>query len=299
MPKPAPSELAEHLTSVGHSVRQLKPEPSEHPAPDSTPHGVVGFSDNQPVSEPLEQSKTCGDLVTKPAPSELAEHSMSNGPQSWGEGLLPGTDTASRPQPAGLPGVTPEPQQAEDPSRRDQQETTGPRLESGEAIVVGAIGSAAPWFLTGWAHEVEIEFMIDTGCQVMILSTTVFERMCIVDPTARSELRPCHRRLVSADSSPLIVQGQLELAIVFPGLCCDMLFVVANIGSDGLLGTEALQSYLPHQLDLRTGQLWANGWSTLQLHQQWLTPELDGPLTTSVVIPPDSEIVAKLSVSGI
>ena len=30
---------------------------------------------------------------------------------------------------------------------------------------------------------------------------------------------------------------------MFPGLCCDMLFVVADIGSDGLLGTEALQSY--------------------------------------------------------
>ena len=78
-----------------------------------------------------------------------------------------------------------------------------------------------------------------------------------------------------------------------------MLFVVANIGSDGLLGTEALQSYLPHQLDLRTGHLWADGWSTLQLHQQQLTPELDGFLTTSVVIPPDSKIVAQLSVSGI
>ena len=153
-------------------------------------------------------------------------------------------------------------------------------------------GSAAPWFLTGWTHDVEIEFMIDTGCQVTILSTTVFERMCTLDPKVRS----CQRRLVSADSSPLMVQGQLELAIVFPGLCCDMLFVVANIGSDGLLGTEALQSYLPHQLDLRTGQLWADGWSTLQLHQQQLAPELDGFLTTSVVIPPDSEIVAQFSV---
>ena len=75
-----------------------------------------------------------------------------------------------------------------------------------------------------------------------------------------------------------------------------LLFVVANI--DGLLGTEALQSYLPHQLDLRTGQLWADGWSTLQLHQQRLTPDMDGLLTTSVVIPPDSEIVAKFSLSG-
>ena len=175
----------------------------------------------------------------------------------------------------------------------------GTRPEYGDTIVVGAIGSAAPWFLTGWAHEVEIEFMIDTGCQVTILSTTMFERMCTVDPAVRSALRPCHRRLVSADSSPLIVQGQLELNIVFPGLCCDMLFVVANIGSDGLLGTEALQSYLPHQLDLRTGQLWADGWSTLQLHQQQLTPDLDGLLTTSVVIPPDSEIMAKFSMSGI
>ena len=181
------------------------------------------------------------------------------------------------------------------PLLEDQPETAGPRSETGDALVVGAIGSAAPWFLTGWAHEVEIDFMIDTGCQV----TTVFERMCMLDPRVRSELRPCRRRLVSGNSSPLMVQGQLELSIVFPGLCCDMLFVVANIGSDGLLGTEALQSYLPHQLDLRIRQLWADGWSTLQLHQQRLAPELDGFLTTSVVIPPDSEIVAQFAVSGV
>ena len=124
--------------------------------------------------------------------------------------------------------------------------------------------------------------MIDTGCQVTILSATVLQCMCVVKPEVRSTLKVCQRRLVSADSSPLTVQGQLELNIVFPGLCCKMLFVVANNGSDGLLGTEALQSYLPHQLDLRTGQLWAEGWSTL--HQQRLTPDMDGLLTTSAVI---------------
>ena len=43
--------------------------------------------------------------------------------------------------------------------------------EDGEAIAVGAVGSAAPWFLKGWAEEVDIEFMIDTGCQVTILAT--------------------------------------------------------------------------------------------------------------------------------
>ena len=73
-----------------------------------------------------------------------------------------------------------------------------------------------------------------------------------------------------------------------------MLFVVASIGLDGLLGTEALQSCLPHQLDLRMGRLWAEGRSTLQLHQQRLIPEVQGFLMT-----PDSEIVAPFSVSGV
>ena len=86
------------------------------------------------------------------------------------------------------------------------------------------------------------------------------------------------------------------MTVVFPGLSCDMLLMVATIGSDGLLGTEALQSCLPHQLDLRTGQLWGEGRSTLQLHQQRLIPSTQAFLTTWVVLPPDSEIVAPVRV---
>ena len=74
--------------------------------------------------------------------------------------------------------------------------------------------------------------------------------------------------------------------------------VIASIGSDGFLGTEALQSCLPHQLDLRTGQLWADGRSTLQLHQQKPTPTVSGSLITAVVLPPDSEVVANFSIDG-
>ena len=138
----------------------------------------------------------------------------------------------------------------------------------GDAIMVGVVGSAAPWFLMGWTNDVEVEFMIDTGCQVTILATSVFKKMCEIHPQLRTGLVPCAQRLVSADSSPLMVLGRINLNVVFPGLRCDMCCVVASIGSDGLLGTEALQSCLPHQLDLRTGQLWADGRSTLQLHQQ-------------------------------
>ena len=168
----------------------------------------------------------------------------------------------------------------------------------GDAIMVGAVGSAAPWFLTGWTNDVEVEFMIDTGCQVTILATSVFKRMCEVHPQLRAELVPCTQRLVSADSSPLLVLGRIILKVIFPGLRCDMCCVVTSIGSDGLLGTEALQSCLPHQLDLRTGQLWADGRSTLQLHQQKPTPTVSGSLITAVVLPPNSEVVANFSIDG-
>ena len=114
-------------------------------------------------------------------------------------------------------------------------------VEEHEAIiVVGAIGTADPWFLTGWAEGTEVEFMIDTGCQVTILATSVFERMCAADPLFESRLRPCRRRLVSADSSPLMVWGELDMTIVYPGVRCDMVLVVASIGSEGLLLMEAL-----------------------------------------------------------
>ena len=85
------------------------------------------------------------------------------------------------------------------------------------------------------------------------MATSVFERMRTSDLQVRSRLRPCGFRLVSADSSLSTVKGELEVTIVFPGLSCDMLLVVASIGSDGLLGTEALQSCLPHQLDYERG----------------------------------------------
>ena len=101
--------------------------------------------------------------------------------------------------------------------------------------MVGAVGSGAPCILSGWSEGTEVEFMIDTGCQVSILATSVFERMCASDPRLRSRLRLCGRRLISADSSPLMVQYDCG----FPGLSCDMVLVVASIGSEGLLGSHA------------------------------------------------------------
>ena len=123
----------------------------------------------------------------------------------------------SEPLEQSVPSVTP--CRGSEPSITDVQE----QPEEGETIVVGAVGSAAPWFLTGWTNDVEVEFMIDTGCQVTILATSVFEKMCAADPQVRYRVRLCARWLLSADSSPLTVIGELELNVVFPGLVCYVL----------------------------------------------------------------------------
>ena len=194
----------------------------------------------------------------------------------------------------GFPSLNQPPNEGDKPLDANGAEDTA----EGDAIMVGVVGSAAPWFLTGWANDIEVEFMIDTGCQVTILATSVLKKNCEIHPQLRTGLVPCAQRLVSADSYPLMVMGRINLNVAFPGLGCDMCCVVASIGSDGLLGTEALQSCLPLQLDLRTGQLWADGRSTLQLHQQKPTPKVSGSLITAVVLPPDSEVVANFSIDG-
>ena len=153
--------------------------------------------------------------------------------------------------------------------------------DNDEAIVVGAVGSGVPWFLSGWAEGTELEFMIDTGCQVTILATSVFERMCASDPGSGLGLRPCGRHLILEDSSPSMVRGELEMTVVFPGLSCDMLLVVANIGAEGLLGMVMSSSSARPSDRTVVGR-----WSV----------NASAPITNSCVLPPDSEIVALVSI---
>ena len=49
----------------------------------------------------------------------------------------------------------------------------------------------------------------DTGCQVTILATSVFEQMFVADPRFQRRIHPCGRWLVSVDSSLLVVRGEL------------------------------------------------------------------------------------------
>ena len=99
------------------------------------------------------------------------------------------------------------------PSECSSDSSMEPDPEEGDAIMVGVVGSAAPWYLTGWTNDVEVEFMIDTGCQVTILATSVFHKMCDIHPEVKFGLVPCTQRLVSADTSPLTVIGRINLNV--------------------------------------------------------------------------------------
>ena len=52
------------------------------------------------------------------------------------------------------------------------------------------------------------------------------------------------------------------------------------------------------QLDLRPGQLWADGQLTLQLHQQRQVARASAHVKGSLMIPPDSKIVAPVSIQS-
>ena len=165
-------------------------EPLEHSVPDLAPiESAYPF-----VRTVVSDLTSTEDVGQKLVPLEPLEHSVPEGPQSWGNGLVYDFDSRVESRSACLPRVSSDAQGVDVTLLNNRSEADRSRTEPGEAIVVGAVGSPAPWFLTGWAHDVEVEFMIDTGCRVTILATTMFEHMCTVDPRVRSKLRPCRRR---------------------------------------------------------------------------------------------------------
>ena len=92
-------------------------------------------------------------------PLEPFEHSVPEDPQSRGDGLVSDMDERVDLRSACLPRISSDAQGVDVALLDDQSEADQSQTEPGEAIVVGAAGSAEPWFLTGWAHDVEVDFL--------------------------------------------------------------------------------------------------------------------------------------------
>ena len=79
-------------------------------------------------------------MVPKSAPLEPLEHLVPEGPQTWGDGLVSEVDMTVHLQSVCVPRVASDPQRMDDALLEDRPEATGSWSETGEAIVVGAIG---------------------------------------------------------------------------------------------------------------------------------------------------------------
>ena len=129
---------------------------------DSQPSGYKSMPDwpRDPISEDIPQRQAKPpDIKTVPyrnkdkavrmAPPELAKDPMS-GSQSEPFVRNPAPDAITENRKLEERSLSERSWQTRQSSAgTDQLEYTESRLDSGEAIVVGAIGSAVPWFLTG------------------------------------------------------------------------------------------------------------------------------------------------------
>ena len=121
--------------------------------------GYLGVCDSRSIGDclSLEGDVTDSDAVSIPDDVELGNHTVETLPTTGFVRLVAAgdrrdldliclegrMDSDSRPERLDLPQV------------------------NDEAIVVGAIGSGAPWFLSGWTEGTEVEFMIDTGFMIV------------------------------------------------------------------------------------------------------------------------------------
>ena len=134
------------------------------------------------MPDPLEHSGLgrAADVVSELLIPESLEHLVLVVPLEVGDGLVDnmtvldplehsGVGARAEPVSAYLPrvyseearnGGGPRDHRGEDSKLQDPQKEVERALPEGHCR--RAVGSAAPWFLTGWAEDMEVEFMIDT-----------------------------------------------------------------------------------------------------------------------------------------
>ena len=98
-------------------------------------------------------------------------------------------------------------------------------------------------YVTGKVKNVEIEWLIDTGCSLSLISTEVYERMSI-------ENRPALERnevsMKTADGSSLQDEGRINLRVRIDEEEYTHTFIVAKLTNDGIIGTDFLRMYKGH-----------------------------------------------------
>ena len=96
------------------------------------------------------------------------------------------------------------------------------------------------YFTDGYAEDIPVHWLIDTGCTITILS---LKKYLEIPEDKRPELYKHERVLVTADDKPLNVYGQTTFNVKFGSQWVRHTALVAEITNDGLIGMDFLTEH--------------------------------------------------------
>ena len=100
------------------------------------------------------------------------------------------------------------------------------------------------WYLTGKVAGQVIDWIVDTGSEVTILRSSLYRKLRECDPTEVGELKTTSTRLLAANGDPITVLGAAEIVCEVSNTGIPINVIVADIGTDGLIGIDVRHSYL-------------------------------------------------------
>ena len=95
-------------------------------------------------------------------------------------------------------------------------------------------------YVKGNIQGAEIEWLVDTGCNLTLLSYEAYHRIPLAK---RPLLQPYYNSLSLADRTPLKVLGEAEFQIELGGKLVEHTVIVAQFVTDGLLGMNFMRDH--------------------------------------------------------
>ena len=95
-------------------------------------------------------------------------------------------------------------------------------------------------FTQGQVEGIPINFLVDTGAAVTVMSTAAYER---IPPNRRPALRQTHTTISGVGGTSVDVAGSSEMTLVFDGIPVIHEVIIVGIAMDAILGQDILLSH--------------------------------------------------------
>ena len=152
------------------------------------------------------------------------------------------------------------------------------------------ISGVGHWFLEGWIGDHSVEFLVDSGSSVTVMSDSLYQTLVRAGEPVGA-LKSTSGMFRGANGAPIGISGCSHCVVPFMGLQTEFSILICDLSTDAIIRTDTLGSVLPHTLYINNGLLLTYGGVSLQLHR--IDTALSGRVFTvdHCSIPPYSEAV--------